>query len=75
MTNVDELTMQMEFSRESRRKLALELLKLRNLERVCRRHRVPHQVQTALRVDVKEYELDPTDPPGTSVGLPLKAAA
>ncbi len=60
MTNVEQLTMQMEFDDESRRRLALELVKLRALEAECRRHqrRLPHQVQTALRVEHKEYAID-----------------
>lgn len=75
MTNIDQLVMQMEYSTESRDRLARELARLRRLEAECRRHqrRLPHQVQTALRVDAAEYEIDPPTP--GSPGLPLKEAA
>lgn len=69
MTNVDQLVLQMEFSDASRRERALELVRLRRLEAECRRHqrRLPHQVQTALRLDAQEYELDA--PPEGMPGL------
>lgn len=75
MTNLDQLVMQMEFSGESRRTLATELVRLRRLEAECRRHqrRLPYQVQTALRAHAAEYDIEPT-PPG-SPGLPLEKAA
>lgn len=69
MTNVERLAAQMEFDDGARRRLALELVKLRALEGECRRQqrRLPHQVQTALRVDAVEVELDP--PPAGDPGL------
>lgn len=61
MTNVEQLVMQMEFDDGSRRRLALDLLKLRRLEAACKSHRsrLPHQVQTALRIEAQVVELDP----------------
>lgn len=60
MTNIEQLAMQMDFDADERRRLARELAKLRKLEAECRRHqrRLPHQVQTALRVDAAEYDID-----------------
>jgi len=60
VTNVEKLTMQMQFDDDSRRRLALEFLKLRRIEAEARRHqrRLPHQVQTALRVEPTEYDID-----------------
>lgn len=60
MTNVEQLAMQMEFDADSRRRLALELIKARTVIGACKRHhtRLPHQVQTALRVLPTEYAID-----------------
>ena len=61
MTNVERLAMQMELSNDSRRRLALEFVRLRALEAECRRHqrRLPHQVQSALRIEAREFDIDP----------------
>ena len=60
MTNIEQLAMQMDFDANERRRLARELARLRKLEAECRRHqrRLPHQVQTALRVEAAEYDID-----------------
>lgn len=75
MTNVEKLVMQMEFTDESRRRLALKLVRLEHLEDVCRSHhrRLPHQVQTAMRMEAQEYDIDA--PAAGSPGLPLGRTA
>lgn len=75
MTNVDQLVLQMEFSETQRRQFAFELLKARQVLAALQRHRsrLPHQVQTALRLEPVEQQIGP-DMPG-SPGLALGARA
>jgi hypothetical protein len=68
VTNVDRIAMEMESADAAeRRDMALELVKLRRLEAECRRHqrRLPHQVQTALRIAPLEYDIEPP-----AIGVP-----
>jgi hypothetical protein len=60
VTNIEQILMQMGHSEESRRSLALKLARLEHLEAACERYhrRLPHQVQTALRRDAQEYDID-----------------
>jgi len=68
MTNLERLADEMALSPDARLRLAGELARLRQLESECRRHhrRLPHQVQTALRLPAPVYELDPPALKGTS---------
>ena len=61
MTDAELLAAEMELGRAQRRLLALELLQLRRIRALCRKHRrsLPWQVRDQLEEAYQPQELDP----------------